>query len=298
MLLSLTTAAYFSATGRFYLDGQWALIWPFQLVQWLPFGLLLVPELARGIRCLRAPTSDGPVATVSVVIPTRNEAAGIHACVTAARSDAAVSEVLVVDGGSTDHTVAHARAAGARVLSHVRPPADGGGRGGQIAVGVGAATGDVVAIVHADTRAAVGSFSEICGLLNRRPEMIGGALGSRFEGSNLSYRLLTAANDLRAAILGISFGDQAQFFRRRIFLEHNAYPDQPLMEDVELSLRLSTVGRQGYLFGRSQVSTRRWQRAGAGHALKVIRLFSRYLWQRFWGRVDAAAFFYDYYGSS
>ena len=126
--------------------------------------------------------------------------------------------------------------------------------------------------------------------------MIGGALGARFEGAGLSYRLLTAANDLRAVMLGISFGDQVQFFRRRVFLRRGSYPALPLMEDVELSLRLSALGRQGYLFGGSLVSARRWRRAGGAHAFKVIRLFSLFLWQRLWGRVDGAAFFLSYYG--
>jgi hypothetical protein len=298
LLLTLTVAASFSADGRVFLNGHWALTWPYQLAQWLPFGLVFIPELIRGIRHLRVPLRPHPTANVSVIIPTRNEAAAIGACIAAAAADPAVCEVVVVDGGSRDGTVAQARKAGARVIRLRRPPSDGGGRGGQIAQGVTIARGEVVAIVHADTRVAVGSFSRVCRLLDQRPEMVGGALGARFAGKSLFYRLLTAANDMRAVIMGISFGDQVQFFRKRSFLACHTYPALPLMEDVELSLRLGGCGRQAYLFGRSIVSVRRWQRAGAGHAFTVIRLFSRYLWQRWRGRVDAAAFFHAYYGGA
>jgi len=50
---------------------------------------------------------------VSVTIITRDEAAHIEACIA---SVAWAAEVLVVDSGSTDDTVARARAAGARVI--------------------------------------------------------------------------------------------------------------------------------------------------------------------------------------
>jgi GT2 family glycosyltransferase len=296
LLLSLTAATYFSAEGQMFLTGQWALTWPYQLIQWLPFGLLFIPELIRGVRHLCVPMVTDPVASVSVIIPTRNEAAAIGACVDAARVDPVVCEVLVVDAGSRDVTATLAREAGARVIDHQHPPAAGGGRGGQVARGLDAARGDVVAIVHADTRVAKGSFSRMCRLLNLNPDMVGGALGTRFETGRLFYRFLTAANDIRALVVGISFGDQIQYFRRRAFLGRSAYPDLPLMEDVELSLRMRRCGRQGYLFGRSSVSVRRWQQAGAGHIWTVVRLFSRYLWQRGRGRADAAAYFHSYYG--
>ena len=54
-------------------------------------------------------------AGVSVVIPCLNEEAGIGPCVATINSHG-VGEVLVVDGGSTDRTIEHASAAGARVV--------------------------------------------------------------------------------------------------------------------------------------------------------------------------------------
>ncbi len=55
---------------------------------------------------------------VTIVIPTRDEAPQIEACV---RHLAWAGEVLVADGGSGDDTVARARAAGATVLEHTGP---------------------------------------------------------------------------------------------------------------------------------------------------------------------------------
>jgi glycosyltransferase involved in cell wall biosynthesis len=57
--------------------------------------------------------------SVSVIIPCLNEEAAIGSCVTAVRSHG-VGEVIVVDGGSTDRTVALASAAGARVIIEQR----------------------------------------------------------------------------------------------------------------------------------------------------------------------------------
>ena len=53
-------------------------------------------------------------APITVVIPTRNEADQITACI---RHLDWVADVVIVDGGSTDDTVALARAAGARVIT-------------------------------------------------------------------------------------------------------------------------------------------------------------------------------------
>jgi len=59
-----------------------------------------------------------PVAPVSVTIITLNEAANISACLA---SVAWADERIVVDSGSTDDTVAQARAAGARVIERDWP---------------------------------------------------------------------------------------------------------------------------------------------------------------------------------
>jgi glucosyl-3-phosphoglycerate synthase len=91
--------------------------------------------------------------SVSVVIPARNEEATVGSIVSSIRRALGVEaggvglvdEVIVVDDDSTDATAAVAGSAGATV---VRGP--GAGKGGALAVGVGAARGELVCFLDAD----------------------------------------------------------------------------------------------------------------------------------------------------
>ena len=83
-------------------------------------------------------------APLTVVIPTLNEAGQIGDCV---RQLAWASEVIVVDAGSKDSTVASARAAGARVLDDAEA-----GIAAQRNAGIAAANNEWVFALDADER--------------------------------------------------------------------------------------------------------------------------------------------------
>jgi hypothetical protein len=94
---------------------------------------------------------------------------------------------------------------------------------------------------------------------------------------------------------GISFGDQVQFFRRNPVIEKNLFPNIPLMEDVEFSMRMQTLGRQVNLFGRALVSDRRWASVGFKNSFIVICNLVSYLWLRIWKTPDTFAMYKSYY---
>lgn len=95
--------------------------------------------------------------TVSVVLPTRNEAATVGAMVEAVASLAGtlVDELVVVDGGSTDGTPGIAADAGARVHDDSRILPQYGptlGKGDALWRGLSVTSGDIVVYVDADIR--------------------------------------------------------------------------------------------------------------------------------------------------
>jgi len=87
------------------------------------------------------------VPRLSIVVPVLDEAPGIAATLAAlAPLRAAGHEVIVVDGGSHDDTVARARPLADRVIGAAR------GRASQMNAGAAIARHDVVLFLHADTR--------------------------------------------------------------------------------------------------------------------------------------------------
>ncbi|MGL4460567.1 MAG: TIGR04283 family arsenosugar biosynthesis glycosyltransferase [Planctomycetia bacterium] len=208
--------------------------------------------------------------TLSIVIPALNEESGLEAVFVAlARQNQPAEERIVVDGGSRDDTVGVARRHGATVLL-----APNKGRGGQVAVGVAAAAGDVVVVLHADALLPPTALAAVRDWAVRRPRHVGGCLGHRFDRPWWSCRAVEAWDFLRARFSGMAYGDQVQFFRRTWITSTGGYPDQPLMEDVELSLRWKKTGGWTYLNVPATVSARRFERVG----------YWRMVWRNFWIR--------------
>ena len=82
--------------------------------------------------------------TISLIIPVLDESAGIRQCLARALAQPGLLECIVVDGGSSDDTVALAREFPVRVLQGPR------GRGQQQDLGAAHARGDILLFLHAD----------------------------------------------------------------------------------------------------------------------------------------------------
>jgi hypothetical protein len=64
--------------------------------------------------------------------------------------------------------------------------------------------------------------------------------------------------DIRSRYTRLPYGDQAMFVRRDAFERAGGFPDQPLMEDLELSIRLRKLGRIARVPACVRVSGRRF----------------------------------------
>jgi dolichol-phosphate mannosyltransferase len=93
---------------------------------------------------------DVPIPTISVIIPARNEANRIRACLEAIVGAPGIHEVVVVDDESSDETAAVASRLGATVLSGKPLPNGWVGKAWALHQGVQAATGEWVVTLDAD----------------------------------------------------------------------------------------------------------------------------------------------------
>ena len=206
---------------------------------------------------------------VSIIVPALNEARLIEGCLTRLRGDFPSSDLLVVDGGSTDGTVVLA-ARHAPVLAAPR------GRARQLNAGARASTGAVLWFVHADTQIESGALDEMSRAL-ADPGVVGGGLSLRFDQRGPALDFLAWTSTARAKRLHHIFGDQAMFVRRDIFDRLGGFPDLPLMEDLEFSRRLHRAGRTVVLSATSTASARRL----TAHGTVRMIAFMQYLKLRY-----------------
>ncbi len=193
---------------------------------------------------------------LSVIVPALDEGAGLAPVLAALREQlGAGDELIVVDGGSRDDTVAVAQRWGDRVL------VDGPGRARQMNAGAAAAGGDWFWFVHADTVVDPGALERLRRPSARRPSCWG-RFDVRLSGSHRMLRVVAALMNARSRLSGIATGDQAIFVERAAFEAVGGFPDQPLMEDVALSARLRARQWPLCLGAHVTTSSRRWEDNG------------------------------------
>ena len=135
------------------------------------------------------------------------------------------------------------------------------GRSRQMNAGAAAAIGDWILFLHADTRLSPGWRNAIAdaGVL---PEVVAGCFRFSLDLDSLTARAIELGVRLRVALFGLPYGDQGLFVRRDVFRAIGGYGDLPIMEDVDLVLRLRTQGAMWRSPLPARTSARRWQRDG------------------------------------
>ena len=206
-------------------------------------------------QCVHTPHPPSPLRTISVVIPTLNEADALPETIRRARAVPEVCEIIVVDGGSTDGTRAIAEQFGARALSCAP------GRGGQMRMGAAQARGDVVLLLHADTWLTPDSGRAALNCLRDDRVAAGGFWKTFRDGSPLLLGARWRCG-LRLWVNGRILGDQAIFVRRNVLEKIGGVPDLPLMEELELCRRLRRVGRLALADATITTSARRFAKLG------------------------------------
>jgi len=202
--------------------------------------------------------------SLSIVVPVLDEAEGIVATLASlAPLRARGAELIVVDGGSRDATVARAQALADRVIEGPR------GRARQMNAGAAVARAPTLLFLHADTRLPEDADRLIASALGAAP-LAWGRFDVAIEGHSRMLPVVAAMMNARSRLSGIATGDQAMFMTRAAFEAAGGFPDQPLMEDIELSARLKRLSAPVCLRERVLTSGRRWEQRGVWRTIVLM----------------------------
>jgi rSAM/selenodomain-associated transferase 2 len=187
-------------------------------------------------------------------VPVLNEAASLAATLQPLVG-APQSELIIVDGGSRDGTMAVARQFADRVFTGAH------GRAHQMNFGALQAKGAILLFLHGDTVLSSAALDVVREALDDEA-VSGGAFRLQIASDRPWLKVVAWGTNVRSRYLGLPYGDQALFMRRSTFDAVGGFPPWPLMEDVEFVRRLRRQGRVVLLPEAVTTSARRWEEEG------------------------------------
>jgi rSAM/selenodomain-associated transferase 2 len=203
---------------------------------------------------------------LSIIMPVLNEAALIQDVLQRLQTLRQQGcEVIVVDGGSTDATVKLATNLADQLIVTEK------NRARQMNAGAQQASGEFLLFLHADT-----ILPEHASTLvhNALQSALQSASWGRFDvqivGAAPMLRVIASLMNWRSRLTGIATGDQAIFVRRTLFEQIGGFPDQALMEDIEISRRLRRRGAPINLSAKVATSGRRWMQYGVWRTIFLM----------------------------
>ena len=207
--------------------------------------------------------------TVSIVVPVLNEALCLPDLLTRALTLLNPNtDIIFVDGGSADNTPLQIQAAGLRCITSRH------GRAWQMNAGAAQTQGDILLFLHADTHLPPDGLSSI--QLRLGSTHCWGRFDVRIAGASRMLPVIARMMNWRSRLSGIATGDQALFMTRAAFNAVHGFPEQALMEDIEISVRLKKLSRPACITSPVITSGRRWETHGIWRTIFLM-------WRLRWG---------------
>lgn len=202
-------------------------------------------------------------ASISFVIPVLNEEAMIAGLLRELRTRYPDSELIVVDGGSRDRSVALALPLCDQLL--LCEP----GRSRQMNLGALVASSPYIFFLHADGRPGV-SWTALQACLLQQP--LWGFCRIHLSGARPCFRVIEWFMNQRSRITRIATGDQMLFVQKAVFEQTGGFDAIPLMEDVAWCKRLRRLARPLIVQDPVVASSRRWEEGGV--LATIVRMWA------------------------
>jgi len=174
---------------------------------------------------------------LSIVVPVLYETEAINPLIEHVRKvgEGEDYEIIVVDGSPEKNTIDAIK--DRDVIKKISLT----GRARQMNAGAAAARGEILLFLHADTKLPQGGLKKIREVL-QDGMYVGGAFDLKLDTQRRSLRFIAWAARIRVRFTEIPYGDQAIFLRKDYFNAIGYYRDIPIMEDVELMVKIKRLG--------------------------------------------------------
>lgn len=178
------------------------------------------------------------VASISVIVPTKNEGKNIRRCLESIKKQTTKpAEVIVVDNYSTDNTPTIARRLGAAVYTQ------GPERSSQRNFGASKAKADYLFFIDADMELEDDVILEAANLLNKEPRLKAIIVPEKSVGAGFWAQARTLE---RSFYLNEPNIEAARIFQKKAFIELGGYdPSLTAAEDWDFHQRFSKKGEIG-----------------------------------------------------
>ena len=203
---------------------------------------------------------------ISVIIPAYNEEKVLSDTLKALFQQSGAFEVILVDGGSADHTCDIARA-----VPNIQLLTAPKGRAAQMNAGAQQAIGEWLLFLHADTVLPDGAIRRLNDMEHDQAIQAGGFM-HQFSGDDWRLRCISFLDNFRCTRSRIIYGDQALFVRRSLFIRLGGFPNQPLLEDVAFCEKVIKETTPMLLFPPVITDARKFIKMGVGRSFIRVLL--------------------------
>ncbi len=193
---------------------------------------------------------------LSIIIPTINEAERLPLLLADINSYPKQFELIVSDFESSDLTELIAKIGGAKIIHNKEK-----GRGNQLNNGAAKASGEWLLFLHADSRLDPYWVSKVDRIINEDfNQAYAWFFDFKIEKKGFSWFLLESTVFIRSYIFQMPYGDQGLLISKGLYSKIGGYKKIPIMEDVDINIRLNQKTKLKRIGLSIQTSGRRYSR--------------------------------------
>jgi len=179
------------------------------------------------------------IPTLSIVIPTLNEATHLPLLLADLKAWPYEFELTIVDGGSSDLTILISKIHGVNVIKSLEK-----NRGYQLKAGASKAKGDWLLFLHADSRLDQKWVKNLLRIIQiKTSKNFAWYFDFKINKSNIEYRILELAVALRSHFLQRPYGDQGLLIHKELYNQSGGFSSLKIMEDLDLITRITKTAK-------------------------------------------------------